>query len=101
MLATLIPLFDEEKSVTAYSLFTLKDNYLLNPTSIGIAAFDGAGTINGLEVLNSIGIETLSDDKEVFVEVNHVSIYSDIDRQCTVPNNIVVLLLSTQIKPTE
>ncbi len=101
MLATLIPLFDEEKSVTAYSLFTLKDNYLLNPTSIGIAAFDGAGTINGLEVLNSIGIETLSDDKEVFVEVNHVSIYSDIDRQCTVPNNRVVLLLSTQIKPTE
>ncbi len=101
MLSTLIPLFDENKSVTAYSLFTLKDNYLLNPTSIGIAAFDGAGTIDGLEVLNSIGIETLSDDREVFVEVNNVSIHSDIAGQCKVPNDRVVLLLSTRIKPTE
>ena len=101
MLSTLIPLYDETKSVTAYSLFTLKDNYLLNPTSIGIAAFDGAGTIDGLEVLNSIGIETLSDDREVFVEVNNVSIYSDIAGQCRVPNDRVVLLLSTRIKPTD
>lgn len=101
MLSTLIPLFDETQSVTAYSLFTLKDNYLLNPSSMGIAAFDGAGTISGLEVLNSIGVETLSDDKEVFVEVNHVSIYSDIAGQCKVPNEKVVLLLSTAVKPTE
>ncbi len=101
MLSTLIPLFDENKSVKAYSLFTLKKNYLLNPTSVGIAAFDGAGTIAGLEVLNSIGLETLSDDKEVFVEVNHISIYSDIAEQCKVPNERVVLLLSTRIKPTD
>ena len=101
MLSTLIPLFNEEQSVTAYSLFTLKKNYLLNPTSIGIAALDGAGSISGLEVLNSIGIETLSDDKEVFVEVNHISIYSDIAGQCKVPNDRVVLLLSTKIKPTD
>ena len=101
MLSTLIPLFNQEQSVTAYSLFTLKKNYLLNPTSIGIAALDGAGSISGLEVLNSIGIETLSDDKEVFVEVNHISIYSDISGQCKVPNDRVVLLLSTKIKPTD
>ena len=101
MLSTLIPLFDETQSVTAYSLFTLKNNYLLNPTSVGIAAFDGAGSIPGLEVLNNIGLETLSDDKEVFVEVNHISIYSDIIGQCKVPSSRVVLLLSTRIKPTD
>lgn len=101
MLSTLIPLFDETQSVTAYSLFTLKNNYLLNPTSVGIAAFDGAGSIPGLEVLNNIGLETLSDDKEVFVEVNHISIYSDILGQCKVPSSRVVLLLSTRIKPTD
>ena len=101
MLSTLIPLFDETQSVTAYSLFTLKNNYLLNPTSVGIAAFDGAGSIPGLEILNSIGLETLSDDKEVFVEVNHISIYADIAGQCKVPNERVVLLLSTRIKPTD
>lgn len=101
MLSTLIPLFDENKSVTAYSLFTLKDNYLMNPLSAGTGRNDGAGTIDGLEVVNSIGLETLSNDKEVFIEVNHISIYANIAEQCKVPNDRVVLLLSTRIKPTE
>ena len=100
MLSTLIPLFDEEQSVTAYSLFTLKDNYLLNPMSIGTGRNDGAGSIAGLEVLNNMGLGTISNDKEVFVEVNHISIYSDISEQCNVPNDRVVLLLSTRIQPT-
>lgn len=101
MLSALIPLFDESMNVKAYSLFTLKDNYLLNPLSIGTGANDGAGNIAGLEVLNSIGLETLSDDREVFVEINHISIYSDIAAQCSVPSDRVVLLLSTRIQPTE
>jgi len=101
MLATLIPLFDENINVNAYSLFTQRDNYLLNPSSIGTGRNDGAGTITGMEILNSIGLETLSDDREVFVEVNHISIYSDIDSQCKVPHDRVVLLLSTRITPSE
>lgn len=101
MLSTLIPLFDETQTVTAYSLFTLKDNYLLNPMSIGTGVNDGAGSIAGLEILNNIGLATLSDDKEVFVEINHISIYSNIAEQCKVPKNRVVLLLSTRIQPTD
>lgn len=100
MLATLIPLFDESVNVNAYSLFTLKDNYLLNPSSIGTGANDGAGSIAGIDVLNSIGLETLSDEKIVFVEVDHISIYSNIAAQCTVPHDRVALLLSTRISPT-
>jgi len=101
MLATLIPLFDENVNVNAYSLFTLKDNYLLNPLSIGTGENDGAGSLPGMEILNNIGLETLSDNKEVFVEVNHISIYSDIASQCKVPKERVVLLLSTKIPPSE
>lgn len=101
MLSTLIPLFDENSNVKAYSLFTLKDNYLLNPLSIGTGRNDGAGSIAGLEVLNSIGLETLSNDREVFIEVNHISIYADIASQCKVPHERVVLLLSTRINPSE
>lgn len=101
MLATLIPLFDENVNVTAYSLFTLKDNYLLNPLSIGTGENDGAGSIPGMEILSNIGLETLAENREVFVEVNHISIYSDIASQCSVPKDRVVLLLSTKINPTE
>lgn len=100
MLATLIPLFDESLNVNAYSLFMLKDNYFLNPSSLGTGEYDGAGSIAGLEILNNIGIETLSSDREVFVEVNHISIYADIAGQCNVPADRVVLLLSTKILPT-
>jgi len=101
MLSTLIPLFDENRSVAAYSLFTLKDNYFLNPSSLGTGRNDGAGTISGLELINNMGLETMANDREVFVEVNHISIYSDIASQCKVPAEKVVLLLSTRIKPTE
>lgn len=101
MLSTLIPLFDENRCVTAYSLFTIKDNYLLNPSSIGTGANDGAGTIAGFDILNTIGLETLANDREVFVEVNHISIYSNIAEQCNVPTDRVVLLLSTRIQPTD
>jgi len=101
MLSTLIPLFDEEQSVAGYSLFTLKDNYLLNPLSIGTGRNDGAGSIAGLEILNNIGMTTLASGKEVFIEINHISIYSNIAEQCKVPFDQVVLLLSTRIQPSD
>lgn len=101
MLATLIPLFDENVNVAAYSLFTLKDNYLLNPRSIGTGQNDGAGNISGIEIINSLGLETIADDREVFIEINHISIYCDIAQQCKAPHDKIVLLLSTRIRPTE
>ena len=39
MLVTLIPLFDEEMSVRAYSLFSQKQNFLLNPSLQGTDAW--------------------------------------------------------------
>ncbi len=101
MLATLIPLFDDKMIVCAYSVFARKENYFLNPSMMGGARFDGAGTVNELEVVSSMGVATLSGGKEVFVPVNQFSIFAEISLQCTVPADKVVLLMDNTITPDE
>ena len=101
MLATLIPLFDGNMSVCAYSVFARKENHFLNPNLEGGARYDGAGTVHELEVVSSMGVSTLSGGKEVFVPINQFSIFSEISLQCTVPANKVVLLMDNTIKPEE
>lgn len=98
MLVTLIPLFDKEMSVRAYSLFTQK-NVLQNPSLQGTGSFDGAAEIQGLDVIESMGIETFSSGKEVFIEVSNISVFADINSQCTAPHEKVVLLLDRRITP--
>ena len=63
--------------------------------------YDGAARIEGLEVIENMGIDTLSLDKEVFVSVNNLSIFSDIEEQCSVLHNRIVLLVDTSVKPEE
>ena len=99
MLATLIPLFDADMAVRAYSLFAQKQNYLLNPSLLGTGSLDGAGTIIGLDVVESLGAGTLSDSQEVFVEVSKISIFSPIEENCSLPHDKVVLLFDYTIKP--
>ena len=101
MLATLIPMFDDKMSVKAYSLFSQKNNYLLTPNYGSTGLFDGAGHINGLEVINSIGIETISADKEIFVPVNNISLFSDIESQSNAPAERLVLLIDNSVLPQE
>lgn len=101
MLVTLIPLFDEKMNVRAYSLFTQKKNFLLNPSLQGTGKNDGAAHIAGLEVIRSMGIETLSADKEVFVAVNNISMFSDIEVQAQAPHERIVLLLDNSVLPEE
>lgn len=101
MLVTVIPLFDENMTVSAYSLFTQKKNYFLNPSFLGTGQFDGVAHIDGLEVIQSMGMETLSEDKEVFVPVGNISLFSDIEGQCDAPHERLVLLLDNSILPEE
>ena len=98
MLATLIPLFDENMSVKAYSLFTQKVNYLMNPIFVGTGYNDGAGNILGLEVINSIGIENLANNTDIFVPVTNVSLFSDIEAQCDVPHERICILIDKAVK---
>ena len=101
MLVTLIPLFDNTMSVRAYSLFTQKENLLLNPFSQGSGRHDGAAQIPGLDVIESMGIETLSADKAVFVTINNISIFTDISANCKAPHERIVLLMDNAITPDE
>ncbi|MCI8616351.1 HDOD domain-containing protein [Parablautia intestinalis] len=99
MLVTLIPFFDEEMSVRAYSLFAQKTNYLLDPSMQGTRQYDGATQIPGLEIIENMGLDTLSADKEVFVEVNNISVFSDISGQCQAPHDRIVLLIDSTVVP--
>lgn len=101
MLVTLIPLFDEEMSVRAYSLFSQKKNLFLNPNLQGSGRFDEAAYIHGLEIIRSMGMETIPADKEIFVAVNNISVFVDIDEQCPAPHERIVLLMDNTITPDE
>ena len=101
MLMMLVPLFDDSMAVKAYSIFSQKDNYFLNPMKLGTSRLDGAGMIEGLELIEIMGIETLSDDKEIFVPVNNISIFSDVEEQCKAPCARIVFLLDNTILPNE
>lgn len=100
MLVTLIPLFDENIKVSAYSLYTQKANFLLHPNLLGSGSNDGAAQIEGFELILNMGFETLSPAKEIFVPVNEISIFSDIPAQCGLPHEFFVLLLKGNIPCT-
>lgn len=99
MLVTLIPLFDENMVIRAYSLFTQKTNFFLNPSYLGFGQLDGAARIDGMEVIQSMGIDTLSGANEVFVSVTNMSLFSDVEAQCKAPHKRLVLLIDHDVKP--
>lgn len=101
MLATLIPLFDENMGVKAYSLFTQKKNMYLDPSILGSGQYDGAANVEGLEIIRSMGVDTIAEDQAIFVPVGNISMFSDIDSQCDVPHDRLVLLLDNSILPEE
>ena len=51
MLVTLIPLFDENLNIGAYSLFVQKQNVFLNPSLLGTGRFDGAARVDRKSVV--------------------------------------------------
>lgn len=101
MLATLIPLFNDNMEVSAYSLFAQKENKLLNPIYMGTGAFDGASHVDGIEIIDNIGLDKLSGERDVFVEINQFSIFTDISSECDAPNERIVLLIDTKILPED
>lgn len=101
MLAALLPLFDENMSVSAYSLFSQRENLYLEPRYMVTGKYDNASSIAGLEVLTNVGLKTLSDGKDVFIPVDSVSIFSDIESQCNVNKQNIVIFIDKSIKPTK
>ena len=101
MLATLIPFFDKDMKVCAYSLFSQKENYLLNPELQGSAVLDGSGRVSGLEIIQNIGIDTLSPDSKVFLPVGPINIFADIEAQSADMRDRLVLLCDNSIANTD
>lgn len=101
MLATLIPFFDKDMKVCAYSLFSQKENYLLNPELQGSAVLDGSGRVSGLEIIHNIGIDTLSPDTKVFLPVGPINIFVDIEAQSADMRDRLVLLCDNSIANTD
>lgn len=101
MLVVLVPLFDENMAVSAYSIFTQKDNYLLNPAMLGTGRNDGAFNVEGLQLIQEIGIDTLSDGKEVFVPITNISVFSDLEGQCDAPHDRIVFLIDNSFPPKD
>ena len=97
----LVPLFDENMAVRAYSIFSQKDNFFLNPMMLGTGQNDGATMIEGLELIEKMGIETLSEDKEIFVPVSSISVFTDVEAQCSAPHDRIVFLIDNTIPPVE
>ena len=101
MLVTLIPLFDENMKVSAYSLFTQKKNFLLYPSLLGSGKNDGASRIEGLVLIKNMGIQTLAPAQEIFVSLNNISVFSDIASECDAPHGRLILLIDNGIPPIE
>ena len=101
MLAALIPLFDNTMNVPAYSVFAQRENLLANPSLLGTGSLDLASRVLGLEIINNMGLDSVSDDRTVFVEVNNISVFSDIENECRVNPDKIVLLANKSVKPTD
>lgn len=102
MLVTLVPFFDKDMKVSAYSLFSQKENYLLNPDLQGIAVLNGAGRIDGLEAIENIGLDTLTPGTDVFLPIGPINIFADIEAQVDgKTRSRLVLLCDNSITNTE
>lgn len=102
MLITLLPMFDKDLKVRAYSVFSQKSNQFLNPLSMMTGVNDGATSVPGLSILNAMGIETISEDSEVFIPVSNVAIFSDMDSQCEgIAHDRIVFLLDRTVPPVD
>ena len=101
MLVTLIPLFNENLMVAAYSMFTQKKNYFLSPELWGTGVYDGATEVAGLKIIQAMGVETLAEDSEVFVPIGNASLFANIQEQCDAPHERLVLLIDDTVTPED
>lgn len=101
MLATLIPVFDAKMDVDGYAIFAQRENYLVDTLHGSSLKNDNATETPGFDIVESIGLDTLASDREVFIPISNVSIFTDLNSQCHAPNDKVILLLDKSIEPIQ
>jgi len=97
MLAVLVPLFDEKMAVKSYQLISRKKNIFTNPLLATTEINDSVGQIDGLEIIDNVGMTTLSSDKEIFISVNCISVFTDIASKCRAPHQRIVILMDNSL----
>ncbi len=101
MLATLVPLFYEDMSVASYCLYAQKENLFENPHLLGSGKYDGAGSIVGIEVFESVSEDDLVANCEIIIPINNISLFANIEQQLTGFDGRIMLLMDQTIKPEE
>ena len=101
MLATLVPLFYEDMSVASYCLYAQKENMYERPHLLIAGKYDGAGSIVGLEVFDSVSEDDLVANCSIIIPINNISLFSNIEQQLTGFDGRIDLLIDQTIKPEE
>jgi len=101
MLATLVPLFYEDMSVASYCLYAQKENMFEHPHLLGAGKYDGAGSIVGIEVFDSVSEDDLVANCNILIPINNISLFSNIEEQLKGFDGRIVLLVDQSIKPEE
>ncbi len=101
MLATLVPLFFEDMSVASYCLYAQKENMFENPHLLASGKYDGAGSIVGIEVFESISEDDLVANCEIIIPINNISLFANIEQQLTGFDGRIVLMMDQSLKPEE
>ena len=99
MVAALIPLFDAGMDVQGYCIFAQRENSLLDTLHGGTLQYDNITRIDGFDLLETVGIDTLTEDSKVFVPINGVTLFSNLVDQCSAPLDRVILLLDCDFNP--
>jgi len=85
-------------AVGAYSFFTQKGNSLLSGANVNpTKSLDGAVNILALEVLQHMGLEALTGGKPIFVMLNSVSIFGDMESQCEAEHDKIIFLIDNNV----
>ena len=101
MLATLVPLFYEDLSVASYCLYAQKENLYEHPHLLVSKKYDGAGSIVGIEVFDSVSEDDLVANCSIIIPINNISLFSNIEEQLTGFSGRIILLVDQTIKPEE
>ncbi|MBQ7147904.1 MAG: HDOD domain-containing protein [Pseudobutyrivibrio sp.] len=101
MLATLVPLFFEDMSVASYCLYAQKENMFENPHLLASGKYDGAGSIVGIEVFESVSEDDLVANCDIIIPINNISLFANIEQQLTGFDGRIVLLMDQSLKPEE
>ncbi len=101
MLATLIPLFNSRMNVHGYFVNAQRENFLLDAAHSSSSLYDNATRVEAFELIESMGLYTLASDRELFVPINHVALFSDLSTQFKQSCEQIVLVIDSNVLPEE